>query len=428
MAYQIFRMEKVRRQGVGGCQAEHNRTEKDVGRFPDSEIDYTKTKDNEYLIKSKNYWEDIQKTLNKHGIEKWRKDAVVMIDAIYTASPEAMAAMSEEERMQYFVECAEWHQEHFGPVINAVIHKDETTWHMHIDSVPLLQKDDGSFRLCAKDMFGNRAKMASLQTDLYEKVSKYYNLERGETRNPDEMRNHKTKLEHDIEQLSEKKEQIENQVSTAKEKAISKAKSEIEQKTREAEAKAQARIREADKKAKVAEEQAQTFQEGAERRLNEMQAIDVELTAKKGELSQITGEARAQALAEREKALKRYKKAPLSKDMYLVPEDDIVAFENMGNTQRQLNEKAKVLDEKEKSVKKREQEADRAYKRYQEYPGLCQKLIEKESNLDAEIHREAVSIFERNYEGALIKMGLWEQVVAFIKKEKQLHKSKGIGL
>ena len=69
MAYQIFRVAKVKRQGIGGCQQEHNRTSKDIGRFPDSNIDYNKTDENEYLMKSNNFWEDIKKILKQCGIE-----------------------------------------------------------------------------------------------------------------------------------------------------------------------------------------------------------------------------------------------------------------------------------------------------------------------------------------------------------------------
>lgn len=199
MAYQIFRVAKVKRQGVGGCQQEHNRTEKDRGRFPDSQIDYDKTNENIYLRKSDNYWEDIKKALQEHGIEKWRKDAVVMNDAIFTFSPEAMNQLSEEERMQYFEDCANWYQKNFGTVINAVVHKDETTWHMHIDSVPLVQKEDGTWKLSAKDQYGNKNHMAKLQTDLYEQVSTWYGLERGESRTGEEQRKHKTALEHSVE-------------------------------------------------------------------------------------------------------------------------------------------------------------------------------------------------------------------------------------
>jgi len=201
MAYQIFRVEKVKRQGVGGIQAEHNRTEKDNGRFPDSNIDYTKTKDNDYLNEkeSRNYWEDIKKELAKKGITKWRKDAVVMIDAIYTASPEAFRDWSKDQAMAYFKECLEWHERKFGPVINAVIHHDETTPHLHVNSVPIKQKEDGSWKLCAKEMVGNKAQMSNLQTDLYQEVSIWKGLERGEVRDPDNQRKRKTKLQHDIE-------------------------------------------------------------------------------------------------------------------------------------------------------------------------------------------------------------------------------------
>ena len=200
MAYQIFRIAKVKRQGVGGCQQEHNRTTADRGRFPSSNIDYDKTHTNKYLKKSKNYWKDIQAILKQAGIEKYRKDAVVMLDAIYTASPEAMEKMSNAERDAYFLDCCEWHEEHFGPIINAVIHEDETSIHLHINSVPICQKD-GIYKLSAKDIIGNKSKLASYQTDLHEKVSKHYDLERGETKNPDENRKHLTKLEHDTKVL-----------------------------------------------------------------------------------------------------------------------------------------------------------------------------------------------------------------------------------
>lgn len=211
MAYQIFRIEKVKRQGVGGCQSEHNRTEADRGRFPDSNINYDVTHKNAYLKKSRNYWQDVQKILGQAGITKYRKDAVVMLDAIYTASPEAMASMSEAERQAYFMDCCEWHESHFGPIINAVIHYDETTIHMHVDSVPVMQKEDGTWKLSAKELIGNRAQMSALQTDLHAKVSKHYNLERGESRTPDEQRKHLTKLEHEIKVLKSEKLQLQSE-------------------------------------------------------------------------------------------------------------------------------------------------------------------------------------------------------------------------
>lgn len=454
MAYQIFRVAKVKRQGVGGCQQEHNRTEKDVGRFPDSEIDYTKTKDNVYLKKSKDYWTDIKNTLERYGIKNWRKDAVVMNDAIYTASPEAMESMTKDEAMQYFVDCVNWHQEHFGPVINAVIHKDETTWHMHVDSVPLVQKEDGTWKLSAKDQHGNRGKLASLQTDLYEKVSKYYNLERGESRNPDEKRTHKTKLEHDIEKLDKEIEQKEKQVTIAKEKAIQKAKEEIASIKEKEKVKAKEEIAKEVEKAKT--ESMESLKEASERnqeaeemmnqtarllekipeleykyqkakekhekdmekleqekseKENEIESINTEIKAKREEISKLSGEAKAQELARAEK-LKSHRKSPFHKDMYLVHEDEILAYDNLGNDQRLVNEEKKKNKELKKYLTQEIKKYEQKQQSSSNYSRMCRQMEEKERELDNIIEQrvnERIKDFKSNVVQILEKMGIKKQ-------------------
>ena len=393
--YQIFRVAKVKRQGVGGCQQEHNRTEKDVGRFPDSEIDYGKTSQNKYLVKSENYWEDIKKELQKHGIESYRKDAVVMNDAIYTMSPEAMKKMTEENRQQYFSECLEWHKEHFGPVINAVIHYDETTIHMHVDSVPIVKKEDGTFKLSAKDQYGNRTHMAMLQTDLHQKVTQYYSLERGNSRIPEEQRKHKTKLEHDI-----------KQVEKAKEKIMTNAKAEIAQKTKEAEAESQKQI-------ELSREQAETFKKGAERRLEEMQEIEIELNRKKGEL----GEIRAQELAMKNE-IPKYKKSTIHKDCYIVPIDDMNAVWNIGTEKRQLNKKKLENEEKEKQLKVREQKCKNMELQFDKYPELVRQVRQKESRLQEQIEeavKDAVREVTEKYQTAMKSAGVYQDVMQQMK-------------
>jgi len=110
--------------------------------------------------------------------EKRRKDAVPCIELFIGASPEAMQAMSRRQQDAYFKRALGWIGERFGGkqnLVSAVIHRDETTPHMQVLLVPLL---DG--KLNAKRLVGNRGDMQQMQTDFAEKVGAPHGLRRGE--------------------------------------------------------------------------------------------------------------------------------------------------------------------------------------------------------------------------------------------------------
>lgn len=183
MGYCIMRNEKVKTmQGCGGLEREHNREESEREKYEDKfspGINWDKTEENIYLIKNKDWKSKIKEEIKKHGIEKYRKDSVMMIDSLYTASPEVMKKWNKETLESYFKDCLEFHKKHYGVVINAVIHLDEASPHLHVDSVPLVRKEDGSWKLCAKDLIGNRATMSKHQSEFYSEVGKKYGLSRG---------------------------------------------------------------------------------------------------------------------------------------------------------------------------------------------------------------------------------------------------------
>lgn len=58
-------------------------------------------------------------------------------------------------------------------LISAVVHMDESTPHLHLNLIPVI---DG--RLCGKRLFDRKA-LHNLQTELYEAVGKKWNLQRG---------------------------------------------------------------------------------------------------------------------------------------------------------------------------------------------------------------------------------------------------------
>ncbi len=197
----IMRVEKRGRAAVYGVQIEANRTEEDHenGRdFADSDIDWERTHLNTHLVKTDRWNEAITKRLKEEGI-KPRKDSIVLLDALYTASPEYFEGKTQEEILDYFQECLDFHVKMYcqgdkSRVINAVVHFDEKTPHMAVASIPLMEDEQG-MHLSAKVIMGNRKDYRLRQDRFYEEVTKKRGLERGEVQDPAETKRHTTKRE-----------------------------------------------------------------------------------------------------------------------------------------------------------------------------------------------------------------------------------------
>lgn len=110
--------------------------------------------------------------------EKRRSDAVLCIEYLVTASPEAMAGKSREEQDAYLHDALDWIRERHGAgnVVYAGIHRDETTPHLYAYAVPL---DPDTGRLNAKRWLGGARALSVMQTEFAERVGKRHGLERG---------------------------------------------------------------------------------------------------------------------------------------------------------------------------------------------------------------------------------------------------------
>lgn len=110
--------------------------------------------------------------------EKRRKDAVLAIEYLITASPEAMHGKTREAQDEYFADSLKWLQERHGKenVVYSGIHRDETTPHMYAYVVPV-DRDTG--RLNAKKWLGGSKALNQMQTDFAERVGQQHGLERG---------------------------------------------------------------------------------------------------------------------------------------------------------------------------------------------------------------------------------------------------------
>ena len=111
--------------------------------------------------------------------EKRRKDAVLAIEYLVTASPEFFRGEDNTTvtHSNYFNAALEFLRLKHGKknIISAALHLDETTPHLVVYAVPL----NVAGKLCAKDFLGGRAKLTQLQTDFHERVGAKFGLKRG---------------------------------------------------------------------------------------------------------------------------------------------------------------------------------------------------------------------------------------------------------
>lgn len=191
----IMRTEKRKRTDLGGIQKENTRTATEYNNKVAPGMDVF----NVVLKKSNNWLQDINREIQAAGA-KARSNSVMALDTIYTASPEFFQERTNAENDKFFQDCLKFHNEHFGHIISAVVHYDETTPHLHVISVPLTK--DG--RLSARDVIGNKAKMSKTQDNFFEQVGRSYGLERGIHMDGQEKKEHISAQEHELREIKQK--------------------------------------------------------------------------------------------------------------------------------------------------------------------------------------------------------------------------------
>ena len=94
--------------------------------------------------------------------EKRRRDAVLAVEYLMTASPEWWQEASRKQQDEFFQRARKWLADKYGAdrVVTSTIHRDETSPHLSAFVVPLTR--DG--RLSAREFVGGRQKMRDDQT------------------------------------------------------------------------------------------------------------------------------------------------------------------------------------------------------------------------------------------------------------------------
>lgn len=215
--FYVMRIEKRKRQDISGIQRENNRTAAEYN----NRVNREQSELNLPLIQSDNWTQDIRAEIERAGA-RTRSNSVIALDTLYTASPTFFEGKTQKQTEDFFRDCLKFHERHFGHIISAVIHYDETTPHLHVISVPLTQ--DG--RLSARDVIGNKAKMSKAQDEFFEQVGKGYGLERGIHMDGQEKKKHISAQEHELREIRQKiargqeeLEAVEHSVETARTRA-----------------------------------------------------------------------------------------------------------------------------------------------------------------------------------------------------------------
>lgn len=188
----IMRTEKRKRTDLGGIQRENTRTATEYNNKVSPGMDIF----NVTLKESSNWLQDIDNEIKAAGA-KTRSNSVLALDTIYTASPDFFTGKNNTENDRFFRDCLKFHESHFGHIISAVVHYDETTPHLHVISVPLT-KDN---RLSARDVIGNKSKMSKTQDAFFEQVGRGYGLERGIHMDGQEKKEHISAQEHELREI-----------------------------------------------------------------------------------------------------------------------------------------------------------------------------------------------------------------------------------
>lgn len=169
MAFAIMRAKKLNSMGTVAAALQHCYRDRETPN-----ADQERTPDNEHMAATST--DQAMGRLRELLPEKRRKDAVLAVEYVMTASPEWWTKADQEQQADFFDQAHKWLADKYGAdrIITATIHRDETSPHLSAFVVPLTQ--DG--RLSAKEFIGNRSKMTADQTS-FAKAVEHLGLERG---------------------------------------------------------------------------------------------------------------------------------------------------------------------------------------------------------------------------------------------------------
>lgn len=170
-AFAIMRVAKIKTLGNMGASLQHTFRERET---PNADLE--RTPENTVLA-GPDTADAVLDAWRARAPEKIRKNAVHGLEYFIGASPGKMHAMTREQQDAYFADALAWLERRHGAenILSAVVHRDETTPHMTVMTIPL----DARGKLNARSFVGSRKQLSELQTEFAAEVGHHHELERG---------------------------------------------------------------------------------------------------------------------------------------------------------------------------------------------------------------------------------------------------------
>ena len=170
--FAILRVQKVKTMSSFAARSRHNFREQDTPNADENRLGLN-------AIEGAKNTDELLKAVSNLLPQKRRKDAVIGLEYLITASPEHFGEDWQKTKnfgMDYFSDAIEWLEKKHGKsnVVCKTVHLDESTPHLAAFVVPLVNG-----KLNAKSFTGGAKVLAEMQTDFAEKVGLKHGLERG---------------------------------------------------------------------------------------------------------------------------------------------------------------------------------------------------------------------------------------------------------
>lgn len=171
--YAILRTAKIKTRGELVRSLKHGFREQDT---PNASEELTPDNTHKGGENTADVMQSFDKRLETQS--KVRKNAVLAVEYLVTASPNAINGKSREEQDKYFNDALGWLEDKHGKenVIHSGVHRDEKSPHMYVFVVPI---DQNGKLNCRSFLGGKKDVLSKMQDDFQEKVGKHHGLERG---------------------------------------------------------------------------------------------------------------------------------------------------------------------------------------------------------------------------------------------------------
>ena len=170
MNFVILRTQKLKSKGAICRSTKHAFREQDTPN-----ADPKLTPENTHIGAQSS--DEAMAAVNARLPDKIRKNGVMAIEYLITASPEAMTAKSRKDQDNYFHDSLAWLKAKHGAenVVYVGIHRDEKTPHMYAYVVPI----DPKGKLNARHFLGGAKALNAMQTDFAQQVGVKHDFQRG---------------------------------------------------------------------------------------------------------------------------------------------------------------------------------------------------------------------------------------------------------